>query len=182
MRNRSATRCAITHTAITVAAMGFCGCSPSSDAVPEVTAPEQRFEFTTTPELLKLFGGQKNLSEVQHAWSSTQISLPVAMYAGDRVRRLSEMVGTAESYDFSKPVEGDFVRDLTADFTGPEYWDAKNKKTDPNVRPVTVHFDMTRRILEVRIGEQVHGRASFEPVAPRLDAYFQKLGYFPKPR
>lgn len=134
----------------------------------------------TTPELIQLFGGQANLAEVQEAWSSTHVSLPVAMYANGRYRRLADLVGTAESYDFAKPVEGDLAPDLTATFAGPRYWKLKNGGME--VEPVSVRFDMRRHALEVRVGEQVHGRASFEPAALKLTAFFQELGYVPAPR
>jgi hypothetical protein len=144
----------------------------SNSAPPPIGLPG---EFGTTPKLIKLFGGEANLSEVRHAWSSTHLSVPIPMYLDGRFAKLARLVGTAETYDFDRPVERPFQSDLVAHFCGKNYWEATNGGR--NGESVDVHFDVGRKQVEVRVGKVLLGSASYQPGAEALEALFRELGW-----
>jgi hypothetical protein len=160
---------------ITIAA-AVLGCSPNKN-----NPTQPHVEFKVTPELTTLFGSKDYLSEVQKAYTSSHFWYlrptlhpgPV-LYVGGRVGRLSDLVGSHDFYAWDNPAEGTFVPDIAIEFTGPQYWE--NTNSGRAAHSISLFFDRTRRLLEVRVEDKVMGRASYEPGATRLDSFLQEIG------
>ena len=153
--------------------VGFAGCAPGGS--------QPRFE--STPELLRLFGGEQNRTAVQHAYSSSYLSQkdkagPV-LYVDNRVGRRSDILGRSSSYDWTKPVDGalELDRDIRIEFTGEAYWKAENSGAKGS--PVVVYLDRKRQVLEVQVDDKRQGRASYSPAAARLERFFAEIGVDP---
>lgn len=149
------------------------------------TREEPVAPFESSPELIRFFGGEYNLSVVQHAYSSSQLgilgppprSAPPAMHVEGRVARLSDIFGRSASYAWNQPIAGDFTPDIKIDFVGEEHYDPSLRASQKS--PVVVLLDRNRHIAEVQVAGVVQGRANFSPAASRLEAFFASIGVKP---
>ena len=104
------------------------------------------------------------------------------MYGGGRVARLTQLLGMADSYDWSVPTDGEFFADIEIDLLGERYWAAERSGKDG--QEINVYLDLVRQLVEVRIAGEPNRRASMAPMADRMRAYLTgDLGLsYPEPQ
>ena len=158
---------------VAVPLLTFVGCFAAEEPAPQPVV------WKTSPELVELFGGEENLDEARHAYTSSQLSKihrptgrnvggPI-MYAHDRVADLTELLGTADSYDWSRPTDGEFFADIEIDLVGKRFFEQVNAGRE--AKRTNVYLDLVRQLVEVRIAGEPNRRASMAPMADRMRAY-----------
>lgn len=147
---------------------------------------EKSLPFESTPELVRLFGSEENVQTVQHAYTSSHLSLVTspapypagpAMYSDGRVAKLSDILGRSDSYAWDKSIDGEFVPNIKVEFVGEAHFKSVNAGGSP--RAVVVFLDRKREVIEVQSVGVTNQRASYSPAADRLESYFSSVGISP---